>query len=508
MSLFFIINNLVFAFGMVGAIVCIMAAWLSFDAYRLRPDPYVFSRAAGFSLVAVTYLIQALTLGNDILSFAGAIIFGIGLLCIIASFLKKSDLVVHAIIVIPSFSLFSRYIHGVATIALLLIAYFAYRQWKHEQNRTWIPFMACFALVGVGSFLAIFVPEGNQTSLLFIARMLFEVAGFVILGYWVWQYMRLRINESIMMISVGVTFILATIVTLAFSTILISRVTAETSRNLVTDVKVLDLSVNSLKGESLAKASLIARERDIIDALSKNDIPALDQASAKFLQTYGLGFLTVADPQGSVIVRAHALSRHGDSVSGERSFEEASKGDPYATVEDDAVEGLSIRAGAPIYSSGDSTNRAGGKIIGVIIAGYPLDNAFADGMKRVTGLEMFVYKGDTSISGTALAADGTKRLVGVKISDSAIKTGVLQDGHTVTANVDMFGEPFQASYAPIENSDGKIVGMLSAAKHQQDIINIANATNRLTLITVILILLLLLAPIYALAKRLSADAAV
>jgi sensor histidine kinase regulating citrate/malate metabolism len=392
------------------------------------------------------------------------------------------------------------YIHAASTVALVCIVCLAWRQWQREHNPTWIPFIAGFLLVAAGSFLAIFTPEGDQTALLNLVRIVVEFVGFVVMGYWTWQYMRLRLNESIVMIAVGVTFTLATIVTLAFSTILIDRVTAETATNLVTDVKVLDYSVTALEGEALAKASLVASEPDISVALAKNDSAALDQAAQKFLETYNLGFLTVALPSGDVLVRGNALSRHGDSVAGERAFEEASQGNSFSTIEKDPVEGLSVRAGAPIVSAG--------KVIGVLIAGYPLDNAFADNMKRVTGLEMFVYDGDTSISSTAFVANGTKRLVGVKPSDDSVVASVINRGETVTANVNMYGEPFQASYAPLSNADGKVIGMLSAAKYQQDIVNIADATNRLTLITVILILLVLMTPIYLLAKRLSGQASI
>jgi hypothetical protein len=237
MSLYFIINNFVFAFGMTGAIVFIMGAWLSFDAYRLRPNSFILLRTIGFSLCSFWYLIHALTLGNDILSYVGVFVFGLGLLCTVSSFLKKTELLVHAVIVVPSFSLLSDNIYSISTLALILISYLAYRQWKIEQNPTWIPFSISFALLSLASFISIFLIEADQTNILFITSLIIQFIGFVVLGYWVWQYMRLRINESIVMISVGVTFILATIVTLAFSTILIGRVTAETARNLITDVK-------------------------------------------------------------------------------------------------------------------------------------------------------------------------------------------------------------------------------------------------------------------------------
>ena len=46
-------------------------------------------------------------------------------------------------------------------------------------------------------------------------------------------------------------------------------------------------------------------------------------------------------------------------------------------------------------------------------------------------------------------------------------------------------------------------GMISAAKPQQDILDVENSTNRLTLITVIVIMLVLSWPIYAFTRRLT-----
>ena len=495
MSLYFIVNNFVFAFGMMGAIVFLMAAWLSFDAYRLRKDYFVLLRTIGFTLSALWYLVHGLTLGNDLLLYIVSIVGGLGILCIMSSFLKKNDVIMHAIVVIPAFSLISSYAYSVSTIILFLVAYFAFRQWKSERNHTWIPFFISFLLLAISTLFLAYVAEANQTHPFFIAYLCIQFVGILFLGYWVWQYMRLRIRESFVMISVGVTFILATVVTLAFSTILIGRVSNETARNLVTDVKVLDFSINSLKGEALAKSEIIARNEDITLALKKNDFSDLTQISETLLQKYNLGFLTIADLDGNVILRAHALSRRGDNVSEERAFEEAVSNHSYVTIEDNPVEGFSIRAGSPVLSEG--------KVIAVVIAGFPLDNPFVDRIKRVTGLEMFIYKNDVSVSGTAFALDGVRRLVDIHLADTNISSQVLKEGKIVTSNVYMYEEPFQASYFPLSNEDGKIIGMLSAAKHQQDIINIANATNRLTLITVILIFFVLCMPIYVLAKRIS-----
>lgn len=490
MSLYFIANNLVFATGMVGAIVSLMAAWLSFDANRLRHDAYVIARGVGFSLCAIGYLLRALALG-DVFSYLAVIIFIAGLLGILASFFKKTELVVHAIIIIPSFSILSQEIYGLIAILFVLVSYLSWRQLKREQNRTWLPLAISFAILALSSIISIYVSDSDQTNPLFLFKLVIEAIAFTFIAYWVWQFMRMRINESMAMISVAVTFTLATVVTLAFSTILIGRVTAETGRNLITDVKVLDFSVQTLKESSLAKAEVIAADTDVALAVTENDFASLYELSESLLEKHNLGFLTIVDGEGDVLVRANALSRRGDNLSSERAVEEALDNKSFSTIEESPVEGLSIRAGAPIISKG--------KVVGVVLAGYQLDNAFVDGMKRVTGLEMFIYKDDISISGTAFAADGTERLIGVKV-EGEIRKDVLGEGKSALSEVTMYGEPFQASYAPLRNEDGKVVGMLSAAKRQQEIINVANATNRLTLITVLLIILILFVPVYSLAK--------
>ena len=497
MSLFFIINNLHFAFGMVGAIVLVMASWLSVDAYRLQKSTPILLRSIGLSLCALGQILHSLNVNNDLLAYGASILFILGLLCILGSLLKTKELAVNAVVIIPAFSLSSHAIHSVLALLSISIAYFSWKQLQKEHNDTWKPFILSFFILALAFLLTIFTFNLSQTHFLSILEQIVELAGFVVLGYWVWQFMKLRINESIVMILVGMTFLLATVVTLAFSTILIGRVTTETSNNLLTDVRVLDFAVKRLEEEALAKTSLIAMEPEIIEALAKNDIGSLDQLAEKFLEKYKLGFLTLTTPEGNVLVRAHALSRRGDTEAGERAFEEALHSTSFVTIEDGAVEGLSIRSGAPLLQ--------GNKIVGTVIAGFQLDNVFADNMKRLTGLEMFIYKDAVSVAGTAFASDGRTRLVGVNLDSDEKVRSVLSAGKTEVGSVDIFGQTFHSSYTPLTNSDGKVVGMLSAAKPQQDIVNIANATNRLTMITVLFILLGLISPIYAFAKKVSGE---
>jgi len=493
MSSYFLVNNFYFAFGVIGAIVFLMMAWLSFDAYRLQKSIPTLVRFLGFSFVSLWEVINSFNVSNEVLKYAGFIIFIIGLILIVSSFIQSEKLAVSAIIVIPAFSILSVYFYSVSIILLLTIAFYSYLQYKREYNRTWIPFSIGFVLLSIPYIINIFFTNIDQVSFLYILSLSIELLAFCTLGYWVWQYMRLRIHESFVMIAVGSTFLLATIVTLAFSTILIGRVSTETSNNLLSDVKVLNFAIENIKEESQAKAETISLDKDLITSLDKKDFVSLEKVSENLLEKYKLGFLTITDSEGSVLVRANTPSLRGDTLSGERVFEEAILGNNTVSIEDSKVEGFSIRAGSPILSKD--------KIIATVVVGTQLDNAFADNLEKFTGLKTFIYSNDLSVASSAISSDGETRLVGERLNNSIVESSVLNNGDIISSNTKIFGVPYYSGYAPLLNNDDKIVGMISVAKPQQDIVNIENATNRLTLITVVIIMLILTFPIYFLSKK-------
>lgn len=494
MSLYFLVTNLHFAFGMIGAIVLVMAAWLNYDSFRQESNSIVLMRCVGILFFLDWQILHSLDVKNEIYLYLGYGLMIIGLAFLVLGFLQTKKLSMSAVLVIPAFTLYIQQLSIISSILFFATAFLAFRQWKREYNKTWIPFAIAFLLFGVTYFLNIFDLMINHTSFIYILSNLIEFAGFISLAVWVWQYMRLRISESIVMILIGVTFILSTVVTLAFSTILINRVITETSNNLIADAKVLDFSINGMKQEALSKSQLVSKDTNIVSAVSNNDFSSLDTISGALLEKYNLGFLIITDKNGLVLVRGNALSKRGDSLIGERALEEAMLKNSIVTIEDSAAEGFSIRAGSPIY---DKNN----KVIGAVIDGFQLDNALTDKMKRLTGFDMFIYKGVTSIAGSALGIDGRTRLVGDKIDNSEINNSVLSNGKAFTGSTEISGTPFQVSYLPLINADDKIVGMISSAKPQQDIVNIANATNRLTLTTVLIILLVLIFPIYFVSRK-------
>lgn len=493
MYLYFLINNFHFALELFGAVVFLTATWLTFDAYFAQKDASTLFRAFGFGLVSFSSVIHALNFSNDLLSFVGLSLLIIGLFSLIISFLAIRKVELSAIVVIPTFSEWSSSLSIVTALLLASISYLSFSRYKKEFNPTWIPFSLAFAFLTVGAVCEVF-NIGNTVNLVFVGGHIFELIGFIFLARWVWQYLSLRIRESMVLILISGAFFLATIVTLAFSTILIGRITSDTEASLLTDAKVFQLRIQSLKDESLAKVRIMSQNPDLVSALSKNDLPLLERVMEDLLEEEKVGFLTLADKDGNVILRAHAVTKRGDSISNERVYEEAISGNYFVTIENNEVEKLSIRAGNEVVADGVT--------LGVLIAGYPLDNAMVDGIKKVTGLEMFIYDTNTLIAGTALGSDGRTRIVGIPVTNEDLKDSTLTSGTEKTLRVTMGDQSFLASYLPLYNGDEKIVGMISSAKSEQNILDIANATNRLTLVTVIILLLVLAFPIYALTKRL------
>lgn len=494
MSSFFLLNNIHFFLEMVGALVFLMAAWLLFDAYLLEKEKSTMLRATGFVFLAVWQSIHAFNISGDIAGYLGFAVYLLGLVILVISFLTETKMAaVTAVVILPAFVSFLPIFNILISVGLLGITFLAFRKHKSEFDKSLIPFWAGFLSIFIGAIASIFYKD-NSSGLIWIIGHLFELAGYLSLAFWVWQHLQLRIKESMILIFIATTFFMATAVTLAFSTIFVANIEATTKANLLTNAKVLDYAMVRLEEESLAKARFISEQEDLKSALEKNNFPELEQVAENYLKKENLGFLTIIDKDGFVVLRAHALSQKDDNLFNERVAKEALGGKSFVTVEASPAEKFSIRAGAPIFSKD--------KIKGAVITGFPLDNAMVDGIKKITGLEMSIFEGDTRVATTILNIDGRTRSIGIKEANKDILEKVLAKGEELTLQGEILSRQFLASYLPIKDADGEIAGMISAAKPQKEILEISNTTNRLTFITVIIIMLILIAPMYSITKRL------
>ena len=499
MSLFFLLNNLHFFLEILGALVFLIVAWLAFDAFIIRKNFLTASRMIGFLLLAVWQIIHALHSSSDVLNFvAYAFCFG-GIGFVLFNIAKEAAVErpeFKAVLFLPPLVALQQPFDVAIAIGFFLITLVSFRQYKRELKKSLMPFWIGFLFLSLGALASVFYTQDSLSAVWAIGHLL-GLIGFFALAAWVWSYLQLRIREELLLVFISFALLMAVTVSLTFSTILISRIETQTKNSLLTDVKVLDLAILRLQEEALAKTRLLASRTDIKKNLEENNFLQLEKIANELLQEEKLGFLIVLDKEGYVVLRAHALTKKEDNLSNERAVAKALEGESFVTIEASPVEKFSIRAASPIMKNGE--------MIGAIVAGFPLDNVLADSIKRITGLEVSIFENNIRVATTAFNPDGKTRSVGIKQTDVLVTQTVLEKGQDITLSTTILSRPYLASYLPIRNTEGNIVGMISAAKPQQEILETANTTNRLTLIVVVIIMLTLTLPIYFITRRLSEE---
>lgn len=499
MSSTFWLNNINFALEFFGAAVFVVLAWLAFEAFMIRKDFKTLARGLGFLLVALWLVVGSLNITNDLIVAAAAAGYLLGLLFILLNLylemppaLPKTEIV----FIFPAVAGILWTVHAAAAVLLLLIAVLALKRSRTEFQRTLIAFYAAFFALAAASLLAVFNSQTGEQGAGWIAEHSLKLIAFGSLSYWGWQYLRLRIKEEMLLIFVGMALVISVIVTFTFSAILLGNMESEAKLNLVSNVKVLEYALAGMKSEALSNVRFFAKNERVGASLQKKDFSELDKISEDLIADGAMDFLLIADENGEVLLRAHSPTAKGDSIKEEKAGARALAGAAYVTVESTMAEGLSIRAAAPIY--GDK-----GRIAGAIISGFVIDNAFVDKIKKNTGLEASIYWGD-ALSATTIAVNGGKtRNIGVKQTDPAVIDEVLKRGGGMIGRTTILSKPYLASYLPLKDTEGEIVGMLQASRLQTELADTASAANRLTLLITIIITMMMMIPIYGLAKRLT-----
>lgn len=457
MSLFFILNNIHLAVSLIGALAFFMMAWLSFDSFNIRHSASTLVKAVALSLLALVQVAD---------SFTGFTLKTVGL----------------------PYNIFV----GLVSIGVVL---WAYRKLRAEQNKTLKPlifgfsflFLAKSALVS-SSFLL-----GGNTLLLVLLTL--EFIGFIFLFWWVWQYLALRIQEEMMLIFAGMALLVASVVTVAFSGILVSQVSNNALENLTTSVRVMDLAITNRESEALAKVRLLASDGVLPEMITDRQIGMLDVSLSKNLEAEELDFLIVLDELGEVVKSVPVSGRAGSNlrqtVFGSRSL----LGESLVTI--DGVEGSpwAIVASAPIIEDDI--------VVGVVVGGFFLDNGFVDNLEKITGLEASVYRGAERVATTEVGVDGRTRLNNITEVNDQVVQQVLEQNSGIALHTTINSEPYLASYLPIHDTDNKTVGMISATQSGRDVVDLATKTNQLTFIIVVVLMLLIMTPAYFVTRKIA-----
>ena len=261
--------------------------------------------------------------------------------------------------------------------------------------------------------------------------------------------MRLSIASKI--VAVTIAGIVISSVAVMTMTVILLRQTADAQ---------LDTSVRRLKNVAEEYYHLseqkfndntrhAAANEKLVEALDAGDAQSVVRLSRELMVQNNADLCTITDARGTVVARGHS-DRAGDSLAAQAQVSRSLKGESTAGIVASTVIPFSIRACFPITRDG--------RILGTISLGVSIVNeAFVDGMKRLSGLDVTFFKGDTRVMST-ITQNG-KRIVGTRLDNPAIEEAVLKRGQEVFRDAAILGEPYKTAYWPVKDIDNKTVGI-------------------------------------------------
>lgn len=508
----FWLANVQFIGEAVISIVCFAIAWLHLDATTVKFKREFFMRGVGFAIMSFYYIGSALDFANPTLVTVFKTCLIVGVLLVILSLVfqpspakppKVGELILTAPLLlgvsIPDVAKIltlgaSKLAIG-ALIAVLIVLFFnlSYRYFTNIEKFV-APLLISVALIIV-SLVIVLTTGIERFSVAWIVEELLRMVGFSFLAAWMWQYLHFRVQEQMLLVFITLGLFISVLVSVSFSSQLINSIVANTKSAVNTDLGVLNYSFSNLKDQSVISAKIVASDPTIIASMRSNDNGALLRQTDHIFTNLRTNFLIVTDQTGKVIYRVHNRSAKGDNIADERVVKAAiEKRQSLSGVGEGVNEKFGIRAAAPIED--------GGNLIGVVVAGYFTDNSFVDRLKQITTLEASVYKNDQLHATTIKDADNSRRLSSIVITDKEVKKTVFDNGRDFVAPTRIVNQSYIAGYSPIYDG-GKVVGLLSVAKSQAELLATFREANRITFIFASVLVIILVIPLYWLAKSLS-----
>lgn len=521
----FLLENIHFAINLFAALVFFAVFWLYFDSWVERKEGREIPKLAGLALISLSYLVHAASLETTILeiSLLGSAthlqllaltrLSGYSLLIagVAAEQLQKHPTVeglslARALFPISFFPL--TLVNGIYPAMAGAVGILYLRRATLGFERHLKPIAYAFFTLSLSELLALSGLFENLVNVdlfrlvapfgpLWIIGHAALLVGVLILGRWSWQYLLRRLQPQLFMIFTGSVLTIFLLTSLTFTWLLVRNLQDESLRRLDTDVKVLSFAIESKKAEVLSDAQVIAQQGRVGDAVKAVDRLILADISQNFFLTKDQSFLAIVDANGMVLARGEDRERIGDSLSGDPLVRRALTGETVATttIKDGVLApDVSIRAVAPIKDSE-------AQVIGSVLAGYSVDNAFVDGIKEATGLEAAVY-GENTLSATTLqSADGKSRWVGTKEVDEKVLAAVLARGESFTGEVEIGNTPYFAAYLPLTDVDNAPIGMLFVGEPQANVLITAGLAIEFTFVITALLLILSIAPAYLVSRH-------
>ncbi|MGU3339554.1 methyl-accepting chemotaxis protein [Methylobacterium mesophilicum] len=123
-----------------------------------------------------------------------------------------------------------------------------------------------------------------------------------------------------------------------------------------------------------------------------------------------------------------------------------------------------------------------------------------DRVRDILGGTATVFLGDTRIATNVMAPDG-RRAIGTHLAAGAAHDTVLRDGRGFRGEVDILGTPYLSRYEPIQDADGKTLGILYVGVKKADFLATLDALLRHAVLVGVAITLVSVALLWGVLNR-------
>ena len=515
----FFLENIRFAVSIITAIVFAGAGWLYFDAWTLKKELKNFLKMAGFSLLALSFFLSSVavektTLVGDVWFtklhldslYHGIKMFGYAGL--IASLLidpmpKAIDRKSAGLI---SLGVISAFLYPVlsSVVGFLYLQRGTLGRENHLKPVAYsFLLLTLFELIGLRTLFigtnnvdvyGLVKPYGSlwlvQYAMLFITSL--------VLGRWVWYYLLKRLQTQLFGIYVVTTIVIFLVTATTFTGVLLKSLQDEALEKLTTNVKVLEYAVDSKKAETLSTAQLLAASTQVQQAVADGTKNVLVNLTKDTLIAKKQDYLLILDKSGKTLVRGEDREGLDYFQASDVLIKRAAAGESVASmvVSDGALAPeMSIRASVPVYKDG--------RIVGMILVGSSLDNAFVEAIQKATKLETSFY-GRNVLAATSIRDELQKSSpIGIKEENPIIKQRVLQEGGTYADSVTILNYDYFGVYIPLRDIDNGIIGMLFVGKPQISIVQEAGRAIELTFLATVALIIFSIIPSYFISKHIA-----
>ena len=523
----FFLENGHFALNILAALVTFGVAWLYSDAYTINKKKHLLLKISGFLLLSVTYLVHTAymesTLVPDPLIPKEISLYLVSLIKMFALILIILGLVNDPLQPKPgkktvSFNLvFTSFLAGLAPLAFIsvfinpvlsaLVAFLYLRRatvgLEHHIKTVAFSFFL-FALSDLLAVGFLFNSTLNADIFAFIASFgplwLFQhfvtFLACMVLLIWLFSYLFKSLTTQIFFTYVFSIVVIFLITGITFSFLLVKNVESDTVNKLQTDIKILNYVLESKSSQILSDTLYLAQNPETKIAMSDVTKNKLKTLTREILLAKKLDTLVITDENAKVLIRAEDFERFGDSLSSDEMIKKALLGAPAVGAylkEETLTSVILLKSAVPVISD-DSADITGVSPAGVVIAGTSIDNAFADGVKKATGLEINIFS-ENKISATTLTNPvNGKRLIGLMLHDKNITALLSGEKEIYTAVVNIAGTPYLSAFLPVLDVNKNPVGLLSVAKPHVSVLQTAGASLEMTIIAIIILLVLAILP--------------